>query len=101
MNKTARTELKIPHFPVIQAAATCIWNLAGEVSFSVATSGNYRITIVTNADSYKENFLYLDENSAGTLRTSGNKWEAFTQTVYLTAGEHKYGVSADWGYTRT
>lgn len=71
----------------------------GEVSFSVATSGNYRITIVTNADSYKENFLYLNENSAGTLRTSGNKWEAFTQTVYLTAGEHKYGVSADWGYT--
>lgn len=34
----------------------------GEVSFSVATSGNYRITIVTNADSYKENFLYLDDN---------------------------------------
>lgn len=70
----------------------------GEVSFSVANSGNYKVTIVTNADSYKENFLYLDDTSAGTLYTSGNKWEAFTQTLYLTAGEHKYGVSADWGY---
>jgi hypothetical protein len=71
----------------------------GEVSFSVSNSGNYKVTIVTNADSYKENFLYLDDNSVGTLHTSGNKWEAFTQTVYLTAGEHKYGVSTDWGYT--
>ncbi|MFG6369316.1 MAG: cellulase family glycosylhydrolase [Lachnospiraceae bacterium] len=71
----------------------------GEVSFNVATSGNYKLTIITNADSYKENFLYLDENSAGTLYTSGNKWEAFTQTVYLTPGEHKYGVSTDWGHT--
>jgi len=69
------------------------------VSFNVATSGNYKLTIITNADSYKENFLYLDENSAGTLYTSGNKWEAFTQTVYLTPGEHKYGVSTDWGHT--
>ncbi|GFI21407.1 mannan endo-1,4-beta-mannosidase [Lachnospiraceae bacterium] len=71
----------------------------GEVAFSVTNSGNYKLTIVTNADSYKENFLYLDDTSAGTLHTSGNKWEAFTQTVYLTAGEHKYGVSTDWGYT--
>ena len=61
--------------------------------------GNYKITIATNADSYKENWLYLDDNGAGTLKTSGNKWQTDTQTVYLTKGTHKFGVSANWGYT--
>lgn len=70
----------------------------GEVSFSVTDAGNYKITIVTNADSSKENFLYLDDTSKGTLVTNGNGWQPFTQTVYLTAGEHKYGVSTGWGY---
>ncbi len=71
----------------------------GEVQFNVPSAGRYRLTIVTNADTYKENYLYLDDNSAGTLRTSGNRWESYTQTVYLSAGTHKYGVSTGWGYT--
>ena len=71
----------------------------GEVNFTVPQDGNYKITIATNADSYKENWLYLDDNGAGTLKTSGNKWQTDTQTVYLTKGTHKFGVSANWGYT--
>lgn len=71
----------------------------GDVSFTVPHDGQYKITIVSNADTYKENYLYLDDNSAGTLRTNGNCWEAYTQTVYLSAGTHKYGVSTNWGYT--
>lgn len=71
----------------------------GEVNFTVPQDGNYKITIVTNADSYKENWLYLDDNGAGTLKTSGNKWQKDTQTVYLTKGTHKFGVSSNWGYT--
>lgn len=70
----------------------------GEVGFSVPTTGKYEITIVTNADQYKENWLYLDDNGAGTLTTSGNKWEAHTGIYTLTAGEHKFGVSTSWGY---
>lgn len=68
----------------------------GEVNFTVPQDGNYKITIATNADSYKENWLYLDDNGAGTLKTSGNKWQTDTQTVYLTKGTHKFGVSANW-----
>ena len=71
----------------------------GEVAFNVSTDGEYKITIVTNADSYKENWLYLDNDGAGTLTTSGNQWEAYTAYYDLTAGEHKFGVSTSWGYT--
>lgn len=70
----------------------------GEVNFNVATAGNYKLTLVSNADSYKENYLYLDDTSAGTLQTSGNKWESYTKEVYLSAGNHKFGVSTSWGY---
>ena len=71
----------------------------GEVQFNVSKAGNYRLTMVTNADSYKENYLYLDDNGAGTLQTSGNKWESYTKDVYLSAGTHKFGISTSWGYT--
>lgn len=71
----------------------------GEVNFNIEQAGDYKLTIVTNADSYKENYLYLDENGAGTLQTSGNQWEAYTITSYLSAGTHKLGVSSGWGYT--
>lgn len=71
----------------------------GEVGFSVPKDGEYRITLVSNADTYKENWLYLDDNSAGTLYTSGNRWEGHSNTYTLSAGEHKFGVSASWGYT--
>ncbi len=71
----------------------------GEVKFNVDQAREYKITIVTNADSYKENYLYLDDNGVGTLQTSGNQWEAYTVTSYLSAGTHKLGVSTSWGYT--
>ena len=71
----------------------------GEVNFTVPYDGEYKITLVSNADTYKENWLYLDENGAGTLYTSGNCWQESTYTVDLTAGEHKFGVSTSWGYT--
>lgn len=71
----------------------------GEVSFTVPKDGEYRITLVTNADSYKENWLYLDEAGAGTLYTGGNSWEKYTEEYTLGAGTHKFGVSANWGYT--
>ncbi len=71
----------------------------GEVNFNIEQAGDYKITIVTNADSYKENYLYLDDNGAGTLQTSGNQWESYTVTSYLSAGSHKFGVSTGWGYT--
>ena len=71
----------------------------GEVGFTVPQDGEYRITVVSNADTYKENWLYLDESSAGTLYTASNRWESHTVTSWLSAGEHKFGVSASWGYT--
>ena len=71
----------------------------GEVGFTVPRSGEYKITVVTNADSYKENWLYLDENGAGTLYTDGNRWQESTATYNLSAGQHKFGVSSNWGYT--
>ena len=71
----------------------------GEVGFTVPQDGEYRITVVSNADTYKENWLYLDESSVGTLYTASNRWESHTVTSWLSAGEHKFGVSTSWGYT--
>lgn len=71
----------------------------GEVNFTVPQDGEYTITLAANADTYKENWLYLDENGAGALYTDGNYWQEYTMTAYLTAGSHKFGVSANWGYT--
>lgn len=70
----------------------------GEVQFNVPRTGNYKITIVSNADSYKENWLYLDNDSAGTLMTPGNTWSEHTVECELTEGNHKFGVSTHWGY---
>ena len=71
----------------------------GEVNFNVPQDGEYRITVVTNADAYKENWWYLDESDSGALLTTGNQWEQYAVTSYLSAGWHKFGVSAEWGYT--
>ncbi len=70
----------------------------GEVGFTVPSDGTYRITLVTNADSYKENWLYLDDGSAGTVYTNGNTWNTFVAEYTLRAGTHKFGVSSHWGY---
>lgn len=53
--------------------------------------GNYKITIVTNADSYKENWLYLDNDGAGSLKTSGNKWQEDTYTLKSYDGKKEEG----------
>lgn len=71
----------------------------GEVNFTVPADGEYKITIASNADSYKENWLYLDNDGAGALKTSGNKWQEDTYTFTLKKGTHKFGVSSSWGYT--
>ena len=70
----------------------------GEVGFTVPKAGKYKITLVSNADSYKENWLYLDEAGAGTLYTYGNSWNVYTAEFDLSAGTHKFGVSSHWGY---
>ncbi len=70
-----------------------------EVQFTVPSDGTYTITLVSNADSYKENWLYLDDSSAGTLLTQGNQWSEYTADYTLSAGTHKFGVSSSWGYT--
>ena len=70
----------------------------GEVGFTAPKDGNYRITIVTNSDQYKENWLYLDDNGAGVAYTNGNSWGETVIESYLTAGDHKVGVSSNWGY---
>ena len=42
--------------------------------------------------------MYLDENGAGEIHTEANTWSSTTNEYDLTAGEHKFGVSTDWGY---
>lgn len=69
-----------------------------EVNFTVAKAGNYKITLVSNSDQYKENWMYLDNDGAGTLKTEGNQWGTSTYECYLTEGTHKFGVSSNWGY---
>lgn len=75
---------------------TCGW---AEVNFDIPTDGKYKITIVTNSDQKKENWLYLDDNGVGKLTTEANKWTKTTNEYDLTKGSHKFGVSSDWGYT--
>ena len=65
----------------------------GDVSFTVPEDGEYKITIASNADSYKENWLYLDDNGAGTLNTSGNYWQEDTNTYYLSKGFVKFAIN--------
>ena len=69
-----------------------------EVNFTVPSDGNYKITIVSNSDQYKENWLYLDDNGAGTLYTNAGSWNKATNEYTLSAGQHKFGVSSNWGY---
>lgn len=69
-----------------------------DVNFTVPSDGKYKITIVTNSDQYKENWLYLDSNSAGKLCTNANTWNQTTNEYTLTKGQHKFGVSSNWGY---
>ena len=70
----------------------------GEVKFDIPRAGKYKITLVTNADCYKENWLYIDNDGAGVVRTSGNTWSEHTAEFNLTKGNHKFGVSSNWGY---
>ena len=100
MSKTAGTGRILPCFPVTPAAAMYIWKPDGvKFSSTVPSDGTYTITLVSNADSYKENWLYLDDTSAGTLLTQGNQWNEHTAEYTLSAGTHKFGVSSSWGYT--
>ncbi|WP_143316519.1 cellulase family glycosylhydrolase [Clostridium sp. HBUAS56017] len=69
-----------------------------DVNFTVPSDGNYKITIVTNSDQYKENWLYLDKDSAGKLCTNAGSWTKTTNEYTLSKGQHKFGVSSDWGY---
>ena len=69
-----------------------------DVSFTVPNDGRYKITIVTTSDQYKENNLYLDNNSAGKLTTNANTWNKQEYVVDLSAGQHKFGASSNWGY---
>jgi len=69
-----------------------------DVSFTVPNDGKYNITIVTNSDQYKENDLYLDNNSAGKLYTNPGSWNKTTNEYTLSKGQHKFGVSSNWGY---
>lgn len=70
----------------------------GEVKFSVPDEGKYKITVVTSSDQHKQNWLYLDNNSAGQILTEPGKWNTTTKEFTLSKGEHKFGVSSDWGY---
>lgn len=69
-----------------------------EVKFNIKEAGKYKLTLVSNSDQYKENYLYIDNESVGILKTEGNKWNEAEQTVNLSVGEHKFGVSSSWGY---
>lgn len=69
-----------------------------DVNFTVPSDGKYKITIVTNSDQYKENGLYLDDSSAGKLCTNAGSWNTTTNEYTLSKGQHKFGVSSDWGY---
>lgn len=69
-----------------------------EVKFNIKDAGKYKIIIASNSDQYKENWLYLDSNSAGTLKTNANTWNKSEYTFDLSTGDHKFGVSSNWGY---
>lgn len=69
-----------------------------EVKFNIKEAGKYKLTIASNSDQYKENNLYLDNNSAGKLTTNANTWNKQEYEVDLSTGQHKFGVSSNWGY---
>lgn len=69
-----------------------------EVGFNAKEAGKYKITVNSNSDQDKENNVYLDDKGVGTLKTKANKWNSSEYTVDLSAGEHKFGVSTNWGY---
>ena len=69
-----------------------------DVTFPITEAGKYNITITSTSDQYKENWLYLDDSSAGTLKTEAGSWNSYTYTCDLTEGTHKFGVSTSWGY---
>lgn len=59
----------------------------------------YDLYFYTASSDYKENYLYLDHESVGTIVTEAGGFEkSVVQRVYLTQGKHQVQISKYWGW---
>ena len=70
------------------------------IPFSVAEDGFYDLDfIAATGGGYKENYVYVDGESIGTISGDKKSFEKMTiPHVYLTAGQHEAKVEKYWGF---
>lgn len=75
-------------------------NNSWTTSVVIPTTGHYTFTIRSAADSYKENYLYINGAQAGTIySTADGKWgDTVIESVYLQAGTITLSVKEYWGW---
>ena len=70
------------------------------IPVTIPSDGHYTFTIRSAADSYKENYLYIDGAQAGTIYSTGDSaWgDTVIESVYLTAGTVTLSIKEYWGW---
>lgn len=65
----------------------------------VAETGFYDLKFLTSSSGYKENYVKVDGEQLGTIKTEDSSFAPSVMTrVYLTAGSHSVSVNKYWGY---
>ncbi len=69
---------------------------------TIETEGFYDLNFVSAAEGgYKENYVLVDGNSAGTIATESETFaDSVMSRVYLTQGTHDIAVSKYWGWIK-
>lgn len=75
-------------------------NNGWSVDIDIPTSGHYKFTISSAADSYKENFLVLNGTSIATIVTEGTgEFETIVfDGIYIEAGTSTLSITESWGW---
>ena len=66
---------------------------------SIAEDGFYDLVFTSRAAGYKENYIFIDDESVGTIVTDSSEYSDYTfRHAYLKAGDHDIKIVAYWGY---
>jgi mannan endo-1,4-beta-mannosidase len=75
-------------------------NNSWSMPVTIPAEGFYTFTIRSTADSYKENFLYINGAQTGTIYCTGDSlWgDTVIESVYLEAGTVTLSIKESWGW---
>ena len=75
-------------------------NNGWSIEVNIPTSGHYKFTVSSAADSYKQNFLVLNGTSIATIVTQGTgEFETIVfDGIYIEAGTSILSITESWGW---